>query len=104
MRKPAKKPAKRVYRFSVYCGRMGDLEGVFVADAAAVKSAIGQTAHFGEVLGKYSSVNVTLEREHFKTLTADPDFIAKFERFKLATGHNPLDYLTDDADDEELPT
>lgn len=96
-----KKPAKRVYRFSVYCGRMGSLKGVFVATAAEVKAAFGQTAHFGDALGKHSDVSVTLERGHFKTLTADPDFIAKFERFKLATGHNPLDYLHDDEADDE---
>lgn len=73
---------------------MGDVTGVFIAEAAQVAKAIGQEACFGEILGKHSDVLGTLEAGHFEVLTDDQEFIKKFEKYGLdGTGYNPLDYI-----------
>lgn len=85
---------KKLYRFYWDCGRMGDVTGVFIAEAAQVAKAIGQEAYFGEILGKHSEVSGTLEADHFEVLTDDQEFIKKFEEYGLdGTGYNPLDYI-----------
>lgn len=47
---------KKLYKFKVYVSRMGDIESVFIADSAEVDAAVGQSIHFGEVLGKFSDI------------------------------------------------
>lgn len=84
---------KKLYRFQVGCGRMGDLLGIFVREEAEVKALIGKRVEFGEVLGKHSDIGMRMEEDHFKEMTDDPSFIAKFEEFELATGINPFGYL-----------
>lgn len=56
--------AKEVlYKFYWYCGRMGDVEGVFKAKKSFVESVIGNNVYFGEILGKHSDVYGTLGEE-----------------------------------------
>ena len=94
---------KRLYRFEEDFGRMGDLRGLFVADDADVAAAIGKRAYFGEVLGKYSAVVIEkLVTRHFKALTDDAAFIAKFQEFGCRSGFNPLNYITCQECGEEL--
>jgi hypothetical protein len=50
-----------LYKFHWYCGRLGDLSGLFVSSRAAVSSVIGMDVYFGEVLGKHSEIYGTLE-------------------------------------------
>lgn len=89
----AKKIAK-LYRFTLDCGRMGSLEGTFVATDREVKAAIGKRAYFGEVLGKHSEIECSLAREHFAVLTDDQTFIDKAAEYGLIpSGHNPLAYV-----------
>lgn len=98
--------AKKLYKFYGNCGRMGDLSGLFVAEEAEIKSSIGKTVYFGEVLGKHSDISLCLSEDDYTELTDDLDFITKFEAFGCQSGHNPLDYLDeedeyDDEDDED---
>ena len=46
-----------LYRFNVWYGRMGRVEGIFVKDQDDVKNAIGRHVYFGEILSKHSEVN-----------------------------------------------
>ncbi len=66
-------PPKRkdLYRFSVYCGRMGELEGHFFASEEEIAEIETRSIYFGEVLGKHSEI------------VADPGEI-NFTRYELS--------------------
>lgn len=55
----------KLYQFYIDFGRMGEIEGLFIADEDAVKRSIGKHVHFGEVLGKHSDVSIVLEEDMF---------------------------------------
>jgi len=83
---------KALFRFHWDCGRMGDLEGVFVAEKSKVESIIGTEVYFGEVLGKHSEVFGELEKDDVEMVTDNQEFIEIFENLNLQSGYNPLDY------------
>ena len=84
-----------IYRFHVDCGRSGELFGLFVADSAEVEKAIGRRIYFSDVLGKHSEIDGELEAEEVALISDEPDDVATFDRLKLTTGYNPLDYLSE---------
>lgn len=84
---------KKLYRYTMDCGRQGTVRGLFVADDSEVKAAMGKDVYFGEILGKHSEVTGTLTEDEFKVLTEDQSFIENFEKFGCESGYNPLDYL-----------
>lgn len=89
---------KRLYRFHWDCGRMGDVEGVFVAEEAEIAAAMGKTVSLGEALGKYSDVHGTLDPEDLTVLTDDQSFIEKALEYGLGcVGYNPLSYLVEEG-------
>jgi hypothetical protein len=87
-----------VYKWSWYCGRQGDLDGLFVATRAEVDDAIGDYVYFGEVFGKHSEVSGTLETKEFIRLTDDPT-VVEFVKEHGPFGFNPLDYIRLDCSD-----
>ena len=90
---------KGLYLFQWDCGRMGDLEGIFIADSADVESLIGKNVYFGEVLGKHSEIEGVIENGDITLKTDDPAFIADLEKHLgtgTLSGHNPLDYIERD--------
>lgn len=85
-----------IYKMYINFGRMGELDGVFVAESSEIDDAIGQEIQFGEVLGKYSDVSVILELEHVTMVNNDPKFVNKFIEImgtNTVSGYNPLDYI-----------
>lgn len=84
---------KKLYSFYWDCGRMGDLQGLFVATEEEVAKAIGQHVSFGECLGKHSDTYGTLEAEHLTIVSEDQDKVLWFEEIVGSTGHCPLDYI-----------
>lgn len=88
---------KKVYSFYWDCGRMGIVEGLFVADDATVKQAIGNRVYFGEILGKHSEVYGTLEENDLQELSDNPDVVAFVEEH-ASIGYNPLHYITIDCE------
>lgn len=84
---------KGVYKLYFDCGRQGSVEGVFISTPEEIKSAIGKTVYFGEVLGKHSEISGTLEEKDIQLVTQDPKAIQVIEDCNLTTGFNPLDYL-----------
>lgn len=89
---------KKVYKFFWDCGRMGNVEGIFVADDEEVKKHIGSRIYFGEILGKHSEIDGSLEWKDLTVLTDDQDFIEKAIKFGIDSfGYNPLRYLPDDV-------
>jgi hypothetical protein len=87
---------KGLYQFSWDCGRMGTLEGLFIADASAVKKLYDKNVYFGEVLGKHSEIEGTIEVGDIVLKSDDAALIEQLEEmFPRPTlcGHNPLDYV-----------
>lgn len=86
---------KKLYKFNFDCGRMGDLEGLFIADEEQAKQAIGQYAYFGEVLGKYSEIEGAIEEGDISIV--DVSEATMIELFNImgenVSGYNPLDYI-----------
>ncbi len=86
-----------LYRFHWDLGRGGDIEGIFVADDAAVAAAIGKRVYLGEANGKYSEVFGDLDKEDLTILTDDQSFIERFQQYlPRGSGYNPLQYLSED--------
>lgn len=93
---------KGLYKFYCDYGRMGDLEGIFVADSNEINNIIGKTVYFGEVLGKHSNIYGEIEEDDIDLLTNDQDFIVKAQEYKLVpTGYNPLSYYEGEDEDSE---
>lgn len=94
----------KLYRFNWDCGRMGHVEGVFIADSAEVSSCIGREVYFGEILGKHSEVQGTLEEGELTVLSDDKEFIDKLSDVFCGTrisGYCPLDYLSEEGECED---
>lgn len=99
---------KTLYSFYLDCGRMGDLDGLFIADSAEVDRVIRHNAYayFGEVLGKHSEVSCNLNANMFEVKSTDQDFIQNLEELlgTSISGCNPLDCIDaeqfDGEDDE----
>jgi hypothetical protein len=91
-----------LYKFYWDCGRMGDLESLFIASRGQIDCAIGKTVYFGEVLGKHSDIYGTLEDKDIQRIDIDSDSVLKLYNALgdyTLSGHNPLEYIqTDDED------
>ena len=95
---------KAIYEFYWDCGRMGNVDGLFIADKEIVEKAIGKHVYFGEILGKHSEVSGTLDENDLEIMSEDQEFIKKFEEVlgkDFSQGCNPLDYIDDCDDDTE---
>ena len=91
----------KLYRYSVYMGRMGGIEGLFAVDAederclqALVRS--GRELRFGEILGKHSNVSLPLKEKDIKQVEATPTEVDTVLRVmsprggRVISGHSPL--------------
>ena len=83
---------KGIYKFHLDCGRMGDLEGVFIADPIHVEQALAsdEEIYYGECLGKHSEISEKLTPDQIKLVTLDIEFIEKFEQLELYSGFDPI--------------
>ena len=95
---------KKLYSFFWECGRMGTLDGLFVAEEAEVNAIIGKEIYFGEVLGKHSEIYGRLDEIDLEVKSDDQDFINKLVEIigdNTISGFNPLVYYDPDDYDEE---
>lgn len=87
---------KKLYKFFWDCGRMGEVEGLFIADDKEVKEAIGEHVSFGEILGKHSDVYGTLDDGDLTMLEVPESVLDILEDAigsKTISGYNPLSYI-----------
>lgn len=95
---------KNLYSFYWDCGRMGSLDGMFVASPEEVENAIGREAYFGEVLGKHSEISGTIEEDHITLVSDDQEKVKWLVEvtggFPTINGFNPLEYIEDYVEDE----
>lgn len=86
-------------------GSMGDLEGLFITTEDELESWYGREAYFGEVLGKHSEIDGTLDEGDFTIKSDDQEFIDKIEELlgEHLSGFYPGNYISDtgDAPEEE---
>ena len=96
---------KNLYSFYWDCGRMGDLQGLFVATPEQIESAIGRQAYFGEVLGKHSEIYGSIDRENITLVSNDHEKVKWLLEvtggWDTISGFNPLEYLEEEFSDEE---
>ncbi len=82
-------------RFFWDCGRMGHVEGLFVTTRETLTAAYGKRVYFGEILGKHSEVDGTLDEGDITIVTDDQAFIGKLVEYigSSVSGYNPLSYM-----------
>jgi len=83
-----------VFKMNIDFGRMGNLEGVFVAKKSHVKCLIDNKieVYFGEVLGKHSEIYGPVEEKDIKIISEDPQVIDVIINHDLSSGYCPFDY------------
>jgi hypothetical protein len=87
--------SKYLWKFYWYCGRQGDLDGLFVATEEEIKNIIGKRAYFGEVLGKHSEVYGNIEENDIEKIDLDSETVEKVSKIlgKTWSGFNPIEYI-----------
>jgi len=87
---------KGVYRLEFDCGRMGVLEGTFVATDKEVEILLKENieVYFGEVLGKHSEITGGIDEGEIVLLTDNQDVVKAVEEYDLSSGTNPFYYPT----------
>jgi hypothetical protein len=94
---------KKLFSFYADCGRMGSLDGLFIATQEEVDKAIGKYMYFGEVLGKHSDVQGELEAHEVTLVSEDTEKVEWLEGLlgSSVSGFNPLDYIQDSDEEED---
>jgi hypothetical protein len=89
---------KAIYKMRFDCGRMGELEGIFIAEKADVKELIesGREVYFGEVLGKHSEICGPIAGNELTLITDDKEAVGIFRKYNFNSGYNPFDYIDDE--------
>ena len=85
---------KALFKMDFDCGRMGNLEGVFIADTEDVEYLVNSKicVYFGEVLGKHSEISGCVAESEIKQITTDENVIKIVEEYGLNSGYNPFEY------------
>lgn len=96
---------KALFKMNFDCGRMGNLEGVFVADIEDVECLVNNKicVYFGEVLGKHSEIYGCVAESEIKQITADENVIKVVEEYGLDSGYNPFEYTLLTSEMEDVP-
>lgn len=87
-----------LYHFMWECGRMGEVEGLFVAEKSEVIASIGSEVYFGEILGKHSEIYGTLEVKDLTIKSEDQEkiqWLIEIMGGMTISGYNPLEHIDD---------
>ena len=82
------------------CGRMGSLDGLFVAEEEELDSIRGSEISFGEALGKHSDVRGSLDEGDISIVSEDQEkieWLVEVTGGQTISGYNPLDYIEDET-------
>lgn len=95
--------SKNIYNFFVDFGRMGEIEGVFLAESKQVAEMLIEAPelYFGEVLGKHSDISVDIKAEHINLLSDDQTAVEVLEKIfgDTISGFNPMDQWEEQRDE-----
>ena len=95
---------KKLYEMNFDYGRMGTMQGLFVAEESDMQNLIGQEIYFGEALGKHSEVYGELEASYITVVSDDQEvinIIVQVIGSESISGYNPFDYYEEYEDEEE---
>jgi hypothetical protein len=84
---------KKLFKFYWDCGRMGILDGLFIATQEQVDDIIGKNVYFGEVLGKHSEIEGIVEKDEIKLISDNFKLVTKLEKIfdsETLCGYNPV--------------
>ncbi len=86
---------KKLYQFYWDCGRAGSVEGLFIAEEDFVNKHIGNSVYFGEILGKHSEVEGTMDEDDLKIIDIPNNVVELLEEKlgKTISGYNPLESM-----------
>lgn len=88
---------KKLYKFNLDCGRMGELEGIFTATDNELSKIKGKHIYFGEVLGKHSEIFVDdFDLSLITPISDDQSFVNKYDEIVGSIGFNPLDFYEEE--------
>lgn len=83
---------KKLCKFYWNCGRIGYLEGLFIADPDDIPFT--EDIYFGEVLGKHSDIHGRLDKEDIEYIDIPDEVVLLLEEKigRTISGYNPIDY------------
>jgi hypothetical protein len=88
---------KKLFKFEWDCGRMGIVDGLFIATEKEVDNLIGKEIYLGDALGKHSDISGTIEANEIKILGVSQDVVLELEKQgNTLCGYNPLEYIETD--------
>lgn len=81
---------KKLFKMNFDCGRMGSLQGVFVATQEQIECLIRKEiqVYFGEVLGKHSEILGPIEKGDITMISDNPDVV----NAGVDSGYDPFEY------------
>lgn len=97
----------KLYRYQQDYGRMGSLDGVFIADEDDLKWFMGAEVWADDILGKHSEVQVCFNANTVRALDISDQSVSELHKVlgKNISGTTPydFDYMIDELrrDDEE---
>lgn len=96
---------KALFKMNFDCGRMGNLEGVFVADIEDVECLVNNkiSVYFGEVFGKHSEIYGCVTESEIKQITTDENVIKVVGEYGLESGYNPFECTLFTSETEDVP-
>ena len=92
-----------MWSFLVDCGRMGDLEGLFIASPDEVADCMGKTIYFDEPLGKHSEIELEISDEYIKRLLVEQSTVEDMRRVcggNTISGFNPIEMCIEQNEDD----
>lgn len=88
---------EHLYKFDFDCGRMGNIDGLFVADDKKIKRLIKEnpSIYFGEVLGKHSDISGNFSEMNIEKVKLDIRTVRKVTSIlgKSWCRYNLMDYI-----------
>ena len=96
---------KKLYKYEEDFGRMGELEGLFVADEVDVEKVMGEETYWGEILGKHSEVIGNISKETVTMVSEDTEkilwLVLLMKGRATISGHNPVAQKLEEIAEEE---
>ncbi|MGI9526986.1 MAG: hypothetical protein ACR2MS_07760 [Weeksellaceae bacterium] len=92
----------KLWKFYWDCGRMGSIDGLFLASSKDVENLFEKRVYFGEVLGKFSEIYGTIKERNFKEIEVDAATIEALSKYgPTLCGRNPLDYYEEEEEEDD---
>lgn len=84
----------KLFKFEVDWGRGFDVESVFISTKRKVNNLLDKTIYFGEICGKHSEIEHTIEKGDINELKVADTTITDLTKIfgETISGNNPIQY------------